>query len=506
MTRSPSRRTAVRGRSGRSIAALAAFTVLAAACGGDDGSSSPDPAPATTGALTAETDSDESTAEETGPDDSTEGSAPTAADDATSEDSGSADDDADGTAASGGDAGAFALDLSACPSGWDPTEGITDTEIRFGTSRPESGPLAVLQFLTRGIQAYFTYVNGEFGGVDGRELVLIERDDAYEPARTVTNVIELVERERVFGLIGVVGTPNNLAVRDDLNRQCIPHLFNTTGAQEWGEVDEYPWTTGATLPYPAEAAIWVAHLNEQFPDGVTVALLGFDNDFGLSYERAFERAVEGTSIEIISREHHEATAPNLRDQVTTMAASGADVLLGMTTGAFCPMLIETVEQSAWDPLMIISATCAAPQATFAPITPAGDGVLVAASQRTVVPGSADPAVQAFTELLEQWAPDTPASIGVVVVGWQIGEMLHESLLAALEMDGGLTRDNVLLGARSLDMDSSMLLEGIRFRMDGAVDPFPLEAARMQAWRVAENAYEPVSEVFDYEGRTTDLLR
>lgn len=493
-----------RNRLGRVTAALAAVALVATACGGDDDASSATTAAPTTAPIA--------------PDEPGEPDVPDVSDDPGDvPDEPSPDDPPDEPVDDPGDdsppddgltrgPGGFTLDLSACPSGWDPTEGITDTEIRFGTSRPESGPLAVLQFLTRGIQAYFDYVNGEFGGVDGRELVLIERDDAYEPSRTVTNVIELVERERVFGLVGVVGTPNNLAVRDDLNRECIPHLFNTTGAPEWGEVEDYPWTTGAILPYPAEAAVWSGYLQENFPDGATVAVLAFDNDFGLSYERAFDAAIEGTSIEVIRREHHEGTSPNLRDQVTTLAASGADVLLGMTTGTFCPMMIETVEQSAWDPLMIISATCAAPQATFGPIAPAGDGVLVAASQRTVQADSPDPAVQEFTELFERWAPDTPVTIGIVVVGWQIGEMLHASLLAALEMEGGLTRDNVLLGARSLDIESSMLLDGIRFRMLGVEDPFPLEAARMQAWRVADGAYEPVSDVFDLEGRTVTLWR
>jgi branched-chain amino acid transport system substrate-binding protein len=400
--------------------------------------------------------------------------------------------------------GGFTLDLSECPSGWNPTEGITDTEIRFGTSRPESGPLAVLSLLTRGIQAYFSYVNGAHGGVDGRQLVLIERDDAYEPSRTVTNVVELVEREQVFGLVGVVGTPNNLAVRDDVNAWCIPHLFNTTGAPEWGEVDDYPWTTGAILPYPAEAAVWADYIEELFPDGATVAVLSFDNDFGLSYERAFDTAIAGTSIEVISRQHHEATAPNLRDQVTTMAASRADVVLGMTTGTFCPMLIETIEQSAWEPTVIISATCASPQATFVPIAPAGDGVLVAASQKPLLADSTDAGVVEYAQLLEEWAPGTPATIGIIAVGWQIGEMLHLSLLAAMEMEGGINRQNVLLGARSLDFQSSLNLEGVAIRMVGAEDPYPLEAARMQAWRVAEGQYEAVSEVYDYEGRTGSL--
>ena len=51
------------------------------------------------------------------------------------------------------------LDLSACPDDWDPEEGVTDTEIRLGTSLPQSGQLAGFGTIATGMQYYFDYVN-----------------------------------------------------------------------------------------------------------------------------------------------------------------------------------------------------------------------------------------------------------------------------------------------------------------------------------------------------------
>jgi branched-chain amino acid transport system substrate-binding protein len=401
--------------------------------------------------------------------------------------------------------GEFALDVDACPDDWNPTQGVTDDEILLGASAPQSGPMAVLAFLTKGMQAYFDYANAELGGVDGRQIKLIAKDDAYEPNRTVTNITELVESDGVFGLVGNVGTPNNLAVWDDLNDQCIPHLFIFGGAPEWGDVAGHPWSLGGMLPYPTEAVIWADHIEKEFPDGAEVAVLAMNNDFGRSYEVGFEKAIEGTNIEVVETQRHDQSAPNLNNEVTTLAATDADVLLGMTTGDFCPQMLQSVAQTSWEPTTLISGTCAAPQTTFMPIAPAGDGTLVSTSLKTVEEDSDDPAIQFYLEKMAAHAPDVPQAIGIVTQGWVLGEAMYNSMLAALELEGGLTRSNVLLGARSLDYEPDLNWPGVMHRLDGAVDPFLVEASVLQAWNAETGTYDPVTDLIDYEGKTGEFL-
>lgn len=269
------------------LAPLLALSLVAAACSRSDDDSSTEESVAAT-----ESPTDDSVDSGTQPP-VTEPATDTAAEPDTSEPVGTDPGDPEPDVPE-----AWTIDTSQCPSGWDTTTGISDTEIKFGLSAPQSGPLADLNFLGAGIDAYFNYANAELGGIDGKNLVLVRQDDAYDPTRTVTNVSDLIESEQVFGLVNVLGTPNNLAIWDDVNAQCVPHVFTGTGANEWGDVDGHPWSSGSFMSYPTEAAMWARYLQTEYPDGVTVATMSFDNGFGESYEEGFAAAIEGTNIEV----------------------------------------------------------------------------------------------------------------------------------------------------------------------------------------------------------------
>jgi branched-chain amino acid transport system substrate-binding protein len=86
-------------------------------------------------------------------------------------------------------------------------QGVTESEIRFGISAPFSGAAKELgQNMKLGIDAAFNVANAN-GGVHGRQLRLVAVDDGYEPARTAETVKKLYEQDRVFGMVGNVGTP-----------------------------------------------------------------------------------------------------------------------------------------------------------------------------------------------------------------------------------------------------------------------------------------------------------
>lgn len=85
--------------------------------------------------------------------------------------------------------------------------GVTDAEVLFGMSAAFSGPAKELgRQMKVGIDVAFAAAN-EAGGVHGRKLAVVAMDDGYEPARTQTAMVELVEKRKVFGIVGNVGTP-----------------------------------------------------------------------------------------------------------------------------------------------------------------------------------------------------------------------------------------------------------------------------------------------------------
>jgi ABC-type branched-subunit amino acid transport system substrate-binding protein len=87
------------------------------------------------------------------------------------------------------------------------TRGITDREIVFGVSAPFSGSAKELgRQMKMGIETAFNLAN-DTGGIHGRQLKLVAADDGYEPARTAETMKQLYEKDRVFGIVGNVGTP-----------------------------------------------------------------------------------------------------------------------------------------------------------------------------------------------------------------------------------------------------------------------------------------------------------
>lgn len=397
-------------------------------------------------------------------------------------------------------AGGYEISMGDCPSDYDALGGIGDDKvIRLGSSAPQSGNYAAFAAINQGAQAYFKALN-EAGGIDGYTIELKTVDDAYEPSRTTTNVTELVESDGVFGIFAVVGTPNNVAVRDYLNDECIPQMFATTGSTEWAKLAEYPWTTGAITPYPTEAATYAAHLDETHPDGATIAVLGINNDFGTSYLAGLEAAVEGTNHEIVATETVEAAAPSVTNELTTLAASQADVLMGFISGALCPQTMVGVSRSSWEPQMYLSNTCSSIASFFAPVDPAGEGVMMASYRYD----PADPTIadedwaKEYFAGVETHMPDANAQNSTTSLGWALADVFATAVEAALEEHGEVTRPGVMPELVSLDYEAPFLLPGVTWSIGGVEDPWPIEQARIVQYTLDGDSgtFQPVTDVLD----------
>jgi branched-chain amino acid transport system substrate-binding protein len=107
-------------------------------------------------------------------------------------------------------------------------QGVTDDEILIGHLGPQTGPIAVYDLVRKGIESYFNYIN-ENGGVNGRKLKLVAYDDQYQPAKSVQLAKRLVEDDKVFAMVGNVGTAPNLAIKDYVVETGIPMVMTGTG-------------------------------------------------------------------------------------------------------------------------------------------------------------------------------------------------------------------------------------------------------------------------------------
>jgi len=186
---------------------------------------------------------------------------------------------------------AGAMVLSTMPAQAASEPGITSTEIKLGITSPLSGRVAAVYGKIPGaMKAYFSHVNDN-GGVYGRKINLVSKDDAYVPTLAVKATNDLIMKDKVFAIVGALGTANHLAAlrSANLSGRGIPDLFVNTGFSGFANKSRYK-TTFAVLPsYVMEAKIMAKYIDDNYK-GKKVALIVQDDDFGVDALAGFATA------------------------------------------------------------------------------------------------------------------------------------------------------------------------------------------------------------------------
>jgi branched-chain amino acid transport system substrate-binding protein len=471
----------------RSAGALLVAGLVVAACGSDDDGGS-----ATTDAASETTDAESDTTEA----------------------------ESETTDAGGGGGGELALEgeveiapgtvlnLTDCPSDWNAYQGVDGDEIRIGQSLPQSGPLASFGAIGEGMQMYFDYVN-ETNPIEGKDLVLVTKDDAYEAGRGVANIEEMIDTEDIFAFVHIIGTPINAAVRPITNEACIPQLFNSSGFPDWGDPANWPWTIGNILDYSTETRIWCNAIVEEFGEGATVAALITNNDFGKTYQRTLQACSDEGLIDLVDEQLHDPAAADITNEMTTLVASGADVLVAGVTGAFCPQAIASVAASEWRPEFYMSYTCNNLASFIAPVQEqaaalADAGVAVQMTISNKVCGDpqydADQSIELTREVLANYGEVT-CEDGSYSTGVLYGQIVEDVLRTASALPGGLNRVNLMATIWNADSTNANLIGGT-FKTNGVDDAYWTESAQVQQIVVIDGklSFEPVGDFIDLEGQ------
>jgi ABC-type branched-subunit amino acid transport system substrate-binding protein len=411
------------------------------------------------------------------------------------------------TAAGGGEGTAFAVDTGDCPD--DATAPIEGT-IKIGTTLPLSGGAAAAAFapVAEGLKKYIEYANtNEL--VPGYELELTIEDDQYNANLTTPAVEKLIDETQVNLFTGMIGTPNNQAVRDLLNEECYPQLFTNTGAPIWGDVENYPWTIGGLPPYNTETAIYVEDIAREFPDGATAAVFHVNSEFGDAYQAAFDELSGDASIDIVEEQTIEAADSNPPTaQVGAIAAKKPDVILAVPLGAQCPTFLKEIANAkaanaGWEPRIYITSTCAS-TLLLALSGDAADGIftIVTGKDANDPANAEDPAVAEYRQNMLDLGFPADGDFATAAAGWTTAELAVETLRLAAESPDGVTRASILNAARSLDYHFGLARDGVNFKLDGAKDAFGLESMQVVQYSAATKSYTDVGElVTKFEGKT-----
>ncbi|MFN0090922.1 MAG: ABC transporter substrate-binding protein [Acidimicrobiales bacterium] len=400
--------------------------------------------------------------------------------------------------------GGFTVDLSKCPANWKDTGGVTDTEIRIGATVILSGSAAPYGAYALSTKAYFDYVNKTEGGVAGKKVVFDFKDSGYEAARAKAGMDELLETGNLFAVAGNHGFPTGVAVYDKLNEQCMPNVYPISASPAWGDPVHHPWTVGAWLGYDTEARLWAKHIKDKFGAGATIAGLAWNNDYGQIYKSVFEKAAKEEGLVVSKIVFHEGSAPNVTNEMTTLAATNADVFIGMTGSPYCIQAMQHISGSAWRPKeKMVSQTCN----SLAAYKSVGEGAVgwIHAGQdkdSTDAQFANDPGMKLWKDALAAGGVD---NVGFAGKGMTFAWPVIENLKRASQMSGGLTRTNFLNAVRSHSAVHPALLDGIKWETNGSKDAFPIEGTVWRSYKfdaaTSNGTFESVGAVIDLNGTT-----
>jgi len=333
-------------------------------------------------------------------------------------------------------------------------------EIRIGQTLPYSGPASGFGAIGRTQEAFFEKVNAE-GGINGRKVKFITLDDAYSPPKTVEQTRKLVEQDEVLMMFGSLGTATNSAVQRYLNAKKVPQLFVLSGATKWADPQKNPWTMPGMAAYESEGVVYAKYILQAKPDA-KIAILSQNDDFGRDYVAGFKRALGPKAASmIIAEASYETSAPTISSQLSTLKASGANVLFGVVLGKFTSQMVKGVAEIGWKPELLFVPTSAS---SISFLEPAGldnaVGLISSSNQKdTMDPQWADdPGVKSYFAFMKQYMPTADLSNSNYAAGYHYATLLMTVLNACKD---DVSRDNILKQAASLkEVKLPLLLPGM----------------------------------------------
>jgi len=229
-----------------------------------------------------------------------------------------------------------ALTASSLPAQAASDPGVTASSIKLGITVPMTGIASPgYNKIPGAMKAYFDYVNDN-GGVNGRKITLVIKDDQYIPTTSVAKANELILKDKVFALVGTLGTASTKAISasTQLAKRGIPSLFVNTGFSGFADPKAYPTTFSILPSYQMEAKIMGKFLKEKYADK-KLALIYQDDDFGRDALAGFKQAgiTFGTYIPYASGS--QSLPATGAGWISKLKASGAEVtvLFGVSSAS-----------------------------------------------------------------------------------------------------------------------------------------------------------------------------
>jgi branched-chain amino acid transport system substrate-binding protein len=260
--------------------------------------------------------------------------------------------------------------------------GVTNKQITIGATFPISGAVGgVYGTSTRAVQAFNTYFNRS-QRINGRTIKTIYVDDQYDPSLTIQGTKKLVEQDKVFAIVGSLGTAPNLAIQQYLNSRKVPQVLTLSGDAFWslpcaqaksdGTLRSAPtscpatqqktghyWTFGGLSTYAGEAKLMTDWLNRNVKGG-KIGVLYQNDAYGKPYLAALRQHL-GHNNKIVATAPYDPNAVSVSQQIVALHRAGADVLYDAALPLQSMSALTTMTNIGWKPRQIVVNVIAAAQ-------------------------------------------------------------------------------------------------------------------------------------------------
>ena len=352
----------------------------------------------------------------------------------------------------------------------------SDKDIRIGNIVPYSGPLSEFGAIGRAEAAYFDMVNDR-GGINGRKIRFITRDDNSDPSTALELTRDLVEKDGVDLMFGSFGTPGNIATRWYLNEKKIPQLFVASGDEELSQARAFPWTMGWQPPFRSEGRIYANYIQAYYPRKKIVVL--WQNDqFGRMLYKGIQEGLGDLNRHVLVDVAFDISDQHLEGHVSILKRAGADIFVFLGVPSTASKVIQLAASLNWHPVIIVNDASASIANAMAPAgLETSAGVISAASLKDPSDPAwkDDPAMKDWFAFMDKYHQVESTNNSAALYGYAAAEALTRVLR---QCGDDLSRDNIMRQAASLrDYHPSVALPNIKMTTSPE-DYLPIKQMRL----------------------------
>jgi branched-chain amino acid transport system substrate-binding protein len=250
---------------------------------------------------------------------------------------------------------ALAIVLGAIPAALAQSrQGVTDTEVTIGITTPLSGPAAAWGTTALGAEAWAKHVNDQ-GGVHGRKIKVVLKDDGYHPGRAVANVNEMTDS--VFALVGLLGTAVLNANKDNIAEAKLPTIWPYGNPQIFAKQPrEKVRTVFMSYPDYADEAEFLVQQAQKVGGAKKLAVFYQNDDYGKGGLEGVKRGVGklGGAVMLGAEVSYEVADRELGTHALKVKESGADAVIIYSTATHGAGLIKEMAKVGYRPKIFAS--------------------------------------------------------------------------------------------------------------------------------------------------------